>query len=87
MNLLQNVGEPLIVNKVASGKALEERVAYLLRVVGLRPEYMNRYPHAFSKITLFFAAGAIYTAAHKTEVSPVSYTHLDVYKRQPSTWR
>ena len=25
--------------------------------------------HAFSKITLFFAAGAIYTAAHKTEVS------------------
>lgn len=48
MNLLQNVGEPLIVNKVASGKALEERVAHLLRVVGLRPEYMNRYPHAFS---------------------------------------
>ncbi len=25
--------------------------------------------HAFAKITLFFAAGAIYTAAHKTEVS------------------
>ncbi|MCF7983110.1 MAG: monovalent cation/H+ antiporter subunit D family protein [Thiohalocapsa sp.] len=25
--------------------------------------------HAFGKITLFFAAGAIYTAAHKTEVS------------------
>jgi multicomponent Na+:H+ antiporter subunit D len=25
--------------------------------------------HAFSKITLFFAAGAIYTAAHKTDVS------------------
>ena len=25
--------------------------------------------HAFSKITLFFAAGSIYTAAHKTEVS------------------
>ncbi len=48
MNLLQNVGEPLVVNKIASGKELEERVAYLLRVVGLRPEYMNRYPHAFS---------------------------------------
>ena len=31
-----------------SGKALEDRVAELLRVVGLRPEYMNRYPHAFS---------------------------------------
>jgi multicomponent Na+:H+ antiporter subunit D len=25
--------------------------------------------HAFGKITLFFAAGAVYTAAHKTEVS------------------
>ncbi len=48
MNLLQNVGEPLLVNHVAKGKELEERVAELLRVVGLRPEYMNRYPHAFS---------------------------------------
>ena len=48
MNLLQNVGEPLLVHGVASGKDLEDRVAELLRVVGLRPEYMNRYPHAFS---------------------------------------
>jgi peptide/nickel transport system ATP-binding protein len=48
MNLLQNVGEPLLVNNVAKGKELEEQVAGLLRVVGLRPEYMNRYPHAFS---------------------------------------
>ena len=48
MTLLQNVGEPLLVNDMAKGKALEDRVAELLRVVGLRPEYMNRYPHAFS---------------------------------------
>ncbi|MCL4834031.1 MAG: ATP-binding cassette domain-containing protein [Caldilineaceae bacterium] len=48
MNLLQNVGEPLLVHGVASGQELEDRVADLLRVVGLRPEYMNRYPHAFS---------------------------------------
>jgi peptide/nickel transport system ATP-binding protein len=48
MTLLQIVGEPLLVNGVARGKALEERVAGLLKVVGLRPEYMNRYPHAFS---------------------------------------
>jgi peptide/nickel transport system ATP-binding protein len=48
MTLLQNVGEPLLVNNMAQGKALEDRVAELLRVVGLRPEYMNRYPHAFS---------------------------------------
>ncbi len=48
MTLLQNVGEPLLVHNVARGKMLEERVAGLLKVVGLRPEYMNRYPHAFS---------------------------------------
>ena len=48
MNLLQNVGEPLLVHDVSSGQELEDRVAELLRVVGLRPEYMNRYPHAFS---------------------------------------
>ncbi len=48
MTLLQNVGEPLRVHNIARGRALEERVAELLEVVGLRPEYMNRYPHAFS---------------------------------------
>jgi len=48
MTLLQIVGEPLLVNKVARGKELEDRVAELLRVVGMRPEYMRRYPHAFS---------------------------------------
>src|SRR5262245_1984935 len=48
MTLLEIVGEPLLVNKVARGKELEERVAGLLRKVGLRPEYMRRYPHAFS---------------------------------------
>ena len=48
MTLLQIVGEPLLVNGVARGKEMEDRVAELLKVVGLRPEYMNRYPHAFS---------------------------------------
>ena len=42
------VAEPLVVNKVASGEELTERVAGLLKVVGMRPEYMSRYPHAFS---------------------------------------
>lgn len=46
--VLELVGEPLKVNNLASGKELEERVADLLRKVGLRPEYMRRYPHAFS---------------------------------------
>jgi len=46
--VLQIVGEPLIVNQRMSGKRLEERVAELLIKVGLRPEYLHRYPHAFS---------------------------------------
>ncbi|MBE3037926.1 MAG: dipeptide ABC transporter ATP-binding protein [Chloroflexi bacterium] len=48
MTVLDIVGEPLLVHKIAKGKELEERVAELLRKVGLRPEYMRRYPHAFS---------------------------------------
>ncbi|MGC9395416.1 MAG: ABC transporter ATP-binding protein [Anaerolineae bacterium] len=48
MTLLQIVGEPLLVNGVAKGGELQDRVAELLHVVGLRPEYMTRYPHAFS---------------------------------------
>lgn len=48
MTLLQIVGEPLLVNNVARGAELQDRVAELLKVVGLRPEYMTRYPHAFS---------------------------------------
>lgn len=46
--LLQTVGEPLVVNGIARGREIEDRVAELLKVVGLRPEYMSRYPHAFS---------------------------------------
>ena len=48
MTLLQIVGEPLMVNNIAKGQELQDRVAELLKVVGLRPEYMQRYPHAFS---------------------------------------
>src|SRR5204862_2277845 len=48
MTLLQIVGEPLLVNGVAHGAQLKDRVAELLDVVGLRPQYMSRYPHAFS---------------------------------------
>ncbi len=48
MTVFELVGEVLKVNNLASGNALEDRVAELLRRVGLRPEYMRRYPHAFS---------------------------------------
>ncbi|NLD74239.1 MAG: dipeptide ABC transporter ATP-binding protein [Chloroflexi bacterium] len=48
MTLLEIVGEPLTVNRGVRGHELEDRVAELLRVVGLHPEYMRRFPHAFS---------------------------------------
>ncbi|WP_020579798.1 ABC transporter ATP-binding protein [Actinopolymorpha alba] len=48
MTLLQLVGEPLKTNELATGSVLQDRVAEMLRRVGLRPEYMHRYPHAFS---------------------------------------
>lgn len=48
MTVLEIVGEPLIVNNVARGKAVEEQAARLLRLVGLSPDYMRRFPHAFS---------------------------------------
>ncbi len=48
MTLLDNVGEPLLVNGVRSRAERMDRVAELLRVVGLRPEFMHRFPHAFS---------------------------------------
>jgi oligopeptide transport system ATP-binding protein len=42
------VGEPLEVHNVARGKEKRERVQELLRVVGLNPYFVNRYPHEFS---------------------------------------
>jgi peptide/nickel transport system ATP-binding protein len=42
------IAEPLTVNRVCRGSELQERVAELLREVGLRPSDSRRYPHAFS---------------------------------------
>ncbi|MDI7275845.1 MAG: ATP-binding cassette domain-containing protein [Anaerolineae bacterium] len=48
MTVERIIAEPLVINKVAKGQELKDRIADLLRVVGMRPEYMSRYPHAFS---------------------------------------
>lgn len=48
MTLLDLVGEPLSIHGKGSPSEIEDRVAELLRLVGLRAEYMTRYPHAFS---------------------------------------
>ncbi|NJD59210.1 MAG: ATP-binding cassette domain-containing protein [Anaerolineae bacterium] len=42
------IGEPLIIHHMLSGKALHQRVAELLTLVGLDPAYVRRFPHEFS---------------------------------------
>jgi oligopeptide transport system ATP-binding protein len=42
------IGEPLEVHNIGQGKERRERVQELLRVVGLNPYFVNRYPHEFS---------------------------------------
>jgi len=42
------VGEPLVIHKQGDKNERRERVAELLRRVGLDPDYMNRYAHEFS---------------------------------------
>ena len=46
--ILDIVGEPLRVNKLAKGEELEQRVRQLVDLVGLDVKYLKRYPHAFS---------------------------------------
>lgn len=46
--ILDIVGEPLRVNKLAKGEDLEQRVRHLVDLVGLDVRYLKRYPHAFS---------------------------------------
>jgi peptide/nickel transport system ATP-binding protein len=48
MTVLDIVSEPMVVHEKLSSDELKQRVSELLRRVGLRPEYMNRYPNAFS---------------------------------------
>jgi peptide/nickel transport system ATP-binding protein len=48
MTVAQIIGEPLLVNKIARGAELDDRVAELMRTVGLEPAWRERYPHAFS---------------------------------------
>ena len=42
------IGEALMIHNLASGQARTDRVAELLKRVGLSPDHMRRYPHEFS---------------------------------------
>lgn len=46
--VLSLIGEAFIIHKMAKKKEREERVLELMKDVGLRPEYIRRYPHEFS---------------------------------------
>lgn len=48
MTLRDIIAEPLRAYGRDKGSSLNDQVASLLKRVGLRPEYMRRYPHAFS---------------------------------------
>lgn len=48
MTVGQIIAEPLRLHGIARGRAARERVAALLRQVGLRPEYIDRNPHELS---------------------------------------
>jgi multicomponent Na+:H+ antiporter subunit D len=56
--------------------------AAILTPLSLAAAALHIAAHAFGKITLFFAAGAVYTAAHKTRVSELD----GVGRRMPWTF-
>src|SRR5581483_3655719 len=42
------IAEPMHIFNIGSKSEIHDKTAELLRVVGLRPEYIDRYPHEFS---------------------------------------
>ncbi len=48
MTVGDTIAEPLVLHKLVPAAQRRERVAELLRQVGLRPEHRQRYPHEFS---------------------------------------
>lgn len=64
----QNLKRLLAYSTVAQLSYVIMAMAMLKSLAGIGAA-IHMVAHAFGKITLFFAAGAIYTAAHKTEVS------------------
>ena len=48
MTVKKIVGEPLVIHGRARGRALEEKVRALVRLVGLMDDHLYRYPHEFS---------------------------------------
>ena len=48
MSVRDIIGEPLLIHKLGNKEERHERVAELMRIVGLNPYYATRFPHEFS---------------------------------------
>lgn len=48
MNVKDIISEPLLTHKILNKKDAESKVAELMEMVGIRKDYMMRYPHMFS---------------------------------------
>lgn len=48
MTVQDILAEPYVIHKIGSKSEIEDRIVELMKAVGLRPEYRNRYPHQFS---------------------------------------
>ncbi|MDH5163682.1 ABC transporter ATP-binding protein [Heyndrickxia oleronia] len=48
MTVEEIIGEPLTIHGELTGKKKRERILELLKLVGLNPEHINRFPHEFS---------------------------------------
>ncbi len=48
MTVFEIIIEPLVIHKVGTPESRTETVRELMRLVGLDPRFLNRYPHSFS---------------------------------------
>lgn len=48
MTVGEAIAEPLVIHRIGDASSRRNRVAELLNVVGLSPDYASRYPHEFS---------------------------------------
>jgi peptide/nickel transport system ATP-binding protein len=48
MTVFEIISEPLVIHNVGTAESRGETVRELMRLVGLDPHFLNRYPHSFS---------------------------------------
>ncbi|MDG2270486.1 MAG: ABC transporter ATP-binding protein [Alphaproteobacteria bacterium] len=48
MTVFDIISEPLVIHKIGNAESRADTVRELMRLVGLDPRFLNRYPHSFS---------------------------------------